>query len=93
MQLGICCYGYNTDNTASSEPYTVVSRIYAPRFATLALVESVGGAYTWDLTIIIYLVYTPPLPGPRLDVDIATLSLQKHGEPCMYHIKRTCIMR
>ena len=28
----------------------VVSRIYAPCFATLALVESVGGAYMRDLT-------------------------------------------
>jgi len=33
---------------------TVVSRIYAPRFATLALVESVRGAYMQDLTF--YLV-------------------------------------
>jgi len=48
---------------------TVVSRIYAPRFATLALVESVGGgAYMRDLTF--YLANTPPLPVPRLDVDI-----------------------
>jgi len=47
---------------------TVVSRIYAPRFATLALVESVGGAYMWDLTF--NLTNTLPLPGPRQDVDI-----------------------
>ena len=47
---------------------TVVSRIYAPRFATLTLVESVGGAYMRDLTF--YLTNTPPLPVPRLDVDI-----------------------
>jgi len=52
-------------------PYTIASRIYAPHFATLALVESVGGAYMWDLTF--YLVNTPPLPVPRLDVDIGTL--------------------
>ena len=45
-----------------------MSRIYAPRFATLTLVESVGGAYMWDLTF--YLANTPPLPVPRLDVDI-----------------------
>jgi len=50
---------------------TVVSRIYAPRFATLALLDSVGGAYMRDLTF--YLTNTPPLPGPRLDVDIGTL--------------------
>ena len=47
---------------------TVVSRIYAPRFATLA---SIGGAYMWDLTF--YLANVPPLPGPRLDVDIGIL--------------------
>ena len=51
--------------------YTVVSRIYAPHFATLALVESVGGAYMRNLTF--YLTNTPPLPVPRLDVDIGTL--------------------
>ena len=51
---------------------TVVSCIYTPRFATLALVESVGGgAYMQDLTF--YLAYTPPLLRPRLDVDIGTL--------------------
>ena len=50
---------------------TVVSRIYAPRFATLVLVENVGGAYMRDLTF--YLANTPPLPVPRLDVDIGTL--------------------
>ena len=38
---------------------TVVSRIYAPPFATLALVENVGGAYMRDLTF--YLANTPPL--------------------------------
>ena len=51
--------------------YTVVSCIYAPRFANFVLVESVGGAYMWDL--IFYLANTPPLPVPRLDVDIGTL--------------------
>jgi len=45
--------------------------IYAPCFATLALVESVGGAYMRDLTF--YLANTPPLSGPRLDVYIGTL--------------------
>ena len=47
---------------------TVVSHIYAPCFITLVLVESVGEAYTWDLTF--YLVNTPPHLGPHLDVDI-----------------------
>ena len=47
---------------------TVVSRIYAPRFATLTLVERVGGTYMWGLTF--YLANTPPLLVPRLDVDI-----------------------
>jgi len=51
---------------------TVVSRIYAPRFATLALVESVGGAYMRDLTF--YLANTPPFPVPCLDVDITDRS-------------------
>ena len=51
--------------------HTVVSSIYAPRFATLALVKSVGGACMWDLTF--YLANTPPLPGPRLDADIRTV--------------------
>ena len=45
--------------------------IYAPRFATLVLVDSVGGAYMRDLTF--YLANTPSLPVPRLDVDIGTL--------------------
>ena len=53
---------------------TVVSRIYAPHFATLELVESVGGASMRDLTF--HLAYTPPLPGQHLDVDIGTLYSQ-----------------
>jgi len=48
--------------------YTVVFRICAPCFVTLALVKNVGGAYMRDLTF--YLAYTPPLPVPRLDVHI-----------------------
>ena len=39
---------------------TVVSRKYAPPFATLALVQNVGGAYTRDATI--SLAITPSLP-------------------------------
>jgi len=51
-----------------SKESTVVSRIYAPPFAILTLVENVEGAYMRDLTF--YLANTPPLPVPRLDVDI-----------------------
>ena len=40
--------------------YIVVSRKYASPFATLALVQNVGGAYTWDATI--SLAITPSLP-------------------------------
>ena len=50
---------------------TVVSCIYAPRFATLTLVENIRGAYMQDLTF--YLANMPPLPVPCLDVDIGTL--------------------
>jgi len=53
---------------------TVVSHIYAPPFATLMLVESVGGAYMRDLTF--YPANMPPLPLPRLDVDILNIILQ-----------------
>ena len=49
-----------------------MSRIYTPRFATLALVESVSKAYTYMQDLTFYLVNMPPLPGPRLDVDIGT---------------------
>ena len=38
---------------------TIVSRKYAPPFATLALVQSAGGAYTRDATF--SLAITPPL--------------------------------
>ena len=40
---------------------TVLSPIHTSRFATLALVESIGGAYMWDLTF--YLTNTPPFRG------------------------------
>jgi len=38
----------NSENTSKS--ITVVSHIYDPSFATLALVENIGGAYMRDLT-------------------------------------------
>ena len=37
-------------------------------FCNLSALESVGGAYMWDLTF--YLANTPLLLGPHLDVDI-----------------------
>ena len=38
---------------------TVASHKYAPPFATLALVQAAGGAYTWDVTF--SLAITPSL--------------------------------
>jgi len=58
-----------------------VSRIYAPPFATLALVENVGGAYMRDLTF--YLANTPPLLVPRLDVHILQ-TYTEAGSACSY---------
>ena len=52
---------------------TVVSRIYAPRFATSAVVESVGGAYMHMRDLTFYFANTPPLPGPHLDVDMGAI--------------------
>jgi len=56
---------------------TVVSRIYAPRFATLVLVENVGGAYMRDLTF--YLANTPPLPIEA--ADLPSLLILSSPEP------------
>ena len=64
-------------NSSTNMNTTVVSRIYAPCFANLALVESVRGTYMQDLTF--YRAYTPPLPGPRLDVDIGTLRYSRRS--------------
>ena len=47
---------------------TVVSRKYAPPFATLASVQNAGGAYTRDAPI--SLAITPPPPPPILPVPI-----------------------
>ena len=49
---------------SSYSSYTVVSRKYAPPFATLALVQSVGGAYTRDATS--SLAITPPPPDREM---------------------------
>jgi len=63
---------------------TVVSRIYAPRFATLVLAENVGGTYMRDLTFC--LANTPPLPVPRLDMlDVHILQTDTEaGSTCSY---------
>ena len=45
-----------------------VSRIYAPPFCNLNASRKRRGGYMRDLTI--YPANTPPLPLPRLDVDI-----------------------
>ena len=42
---------------------TVVSRKYAPPFATLASVQNAGGAYTWDATISLAISPPPPPSG------------------------------
>ena len=47
-----------------STAYTVVSRKYAPPFATLASVQNAGGAYTRDATISLAITPPPPLPVP-----------------------------
>ena len=43
--------------------YNIVSHKYTPPFATLALVQNAGGAYTRDATI--SLAITPSLPVPH----------------------------
>ena len=40
------------DPMANYVPCTIVSRKYASPFATLALVQSTGGGYTWDATFL-----------------------------------------
>ena len=44
--------------------YTVVSRKYAPPFATLASVQNAGGACTRDATISLAITPPPPPPPP-----------------------------
>ena len=52
-----------------------MSHVYAPRFATLAPVKTLGQeggrAYTQDLTF--YLTSMPPLLVPHLDIGVETL--------------------
>ena len=47
---------------------TVVSHKYAPPFATLALVQSAGGAYAWDVTFSLVIMPSLPVPRPQLRV-------------------------
>ena len=49
---------------------TVVSRKYAPPFATLASVQNAGGAYTRDVPISLAITPPPPPPPPILPVPI-----------------------
>ena len=55
---------------------TVVSRKYAPPFATLALVQSEGGAYTRDATF--SLAITPPLDREMFSSSGFVLALPIH---------------
>ena len=41
-----------------------------PPFATLALVQSVGGAYTWDVTFSLAATPSLTVPYPQLRVQI-----------------------
>jgi len=64
MLLHILILCHFTQSFATNFLYTVVSRKYAPPFATLALVQNAGGgAYTRDATI--SLAITPSLPGMK----------------------------
>ena len=57
-------------NVKTCYAYTVVSRKYAPPFATLALVQSAGGAYTRDATFSLAITPSLPVPRPQLRVQI-----------------------
>ena len=67
--------------------YTVVSRIYAPPFCNLSASRKCRGAYMQDLTF--YLANTPPLPMPRLDVDIGTLYYRPIDLPSLLILSST----
>ena len=47
---------------------TVVSRKYAPPFATLALVQNAGGAYARDVTFFLMITLSLSVPRPQLRV-------------------------
>ena len=47
-----------------------MSHKYAPPFATLALVQSAGGAYTQDLTFSLVIMPSLPVPRPQLCVQV-----------------------
>ena len=57
---------------------TVVSRKYAPPFATLALVQNAGGAYTRDATI--SLAITPSLPIKHDSIVICQWGMEAKRE-------------
>ena len=66
-----CKYSNYVNSKTSYYTHTVVSRIYAPLFCNLSACRKCkGGLYAGSD---IYLANTPPLPVPRLDVDIGTL--------------------
>ena len=50
--------------------YRGVPQIHPPPFATLALVQSAGGAYTWDATFSLAITPSLPVPHPQLQVQI-----------------------
>ena len=52
--------------------YTIVSCKYTPPFATLALVQSAGRAYTWDATFSLMIMPFLPVPHPQLRVQKTT---------------------
>ena len=56
---------YRNSNICYPTAYTVVSCIYAPRFATLTLVESVGGAYNYAGSDILSREYAPSSGATR----------------------------
>ena len=58
---------------------TVVSRKYAPPFATLASVQNAGGAYARDATI--SLAITPSLPIP-VKHDLTVGIAEREAERC-----------
>jgi len=76
--------------------FSIVSRVCIPHFATLVLVESVWGAYMWDLTFYLMNMNTPPLPGSCIDVNIYYIPLQKlvwHHLPSLLLSSRNCMVK
>ena len=59
--------------------YTVVSRKYAPPFATLALVQSARGAYTRDATFSLVITPSPSIEKCRAVLWMLTSFLHCHS--------------